>query len=84
MPEDWNQWKARPETSPSYGHRITKEARHGWTADYAVRYAFGVMARTQEKERGQQRPGQDDGKSYARGNQVDQSVGDRKPADSAS
>jgi len=55
-------------------------ATPGWKRKYdagqendAIRYASGVMARTQEKEREQQRSA-DDGKSYPRGQQEDQPV----------
>ncbi len=36
-------------------HQVTREAKRPWTADDAIRYASGVMARTQEKELEQQR-----------------------------
>jgi glycine oxidase len=54
-------------------HQVAKEAKREWTADDAFRYASGVMARTQEKEREQQRSA-DDGKSYPLGQQEDQPV----------
>ena len=36
-------------------HQVTKEAKRPWTADDAIRYASGVMARTQEKDLEQQK-----------------------------
>jgi hypothetical protein len=54
-------------------HQVAKEAQREWTADDAIRSASGVMARTQEKEREQQRSA-DDGKSYPLGQQEDQPV----------
>jgi hypothetical protein len=32
-------------------HQITREAKRVWTADDAIRYASGVMTRTQEQQR---------------------------------
>jgi hypothetical protein len=60
-------------------HQVTKEAQRTWTADDAIRYASGVMVRTQKKER-EQRSEHDHGKSHARRKQVDQSVGTDTPA----
>lgn len=39
-------------------HQVSKEAKRRWTADDAVRYASGVMARTQEELEQQQQMAQ--------------------------
>jgi len=35
-------------------HQITREANRKWTADDAIRYASGVMARSQEQQQGRE------------------------------
>jgi len=60
-------------------HQVTKEAKRPWTADDAIRYASGVMVRTQKKEP-EQRSIKDNGKSYAGEQQFEQSadLGERR------
>ena len=60
-------------------HQVTKEAKRPWTQDDAIRYASGVMVRTQKKEP-EQRSEHRDGKSQVRCKQVDQSAGTDTPA----
>ena len=47
-------------------HQVTKEAKRPWTADDAIRYASGVMARSQEELEKKEQMAQAQGRTAAR------------------